>query len=72
MGKVVDVIGVVCKGVVDGKKYIIEVLLIKFNFIFYFVNGLGGGVKVMMWLAVLGIGVIVGGVVRIVLELVGV
>lgn len=46
--------------------------LIKFNFIIYIINGVFGGVKVVVCFVVFGIGVIVGGVVCIVLELVGV
>lgn len=72
VGKVSDVSIVVCKVVIDGKKNIISVLLMLLNFILYKINGCFGVVKLVLCFLVLGCGVIVGGVVCIVFELVGV
>ena len=72
VGKASDVIGAVRKGVVDGKKHLIEVPLTKANSIPHPTNGNGGGAKVMMRPAAPGTGVIAGGAVRTVLELAGV
>lgn len=72
VGKVGDVIGVVCKGVVDGKKYFVKVLLICYNFILIFFNGCDGVVSVFICFVVFGIGVIVGGFICIVFEFVGI
>lgn len=65
-------IGVVCKGVVDGKKYFVKVLLICYNFILIFFNGCDGVVSVFICFVVFGIGVIVGGFICIVFEFVGI
>lgn len=72
VGKASDVIGAVRKGVVDGKKHLVEVPLTKANSIPHPVSGSGGGAKVMMRPAAPGTGVIAGGAVRTVLELAGV
>lgn len=72
VGKASDVIGAVRKGVVDGKKHLVEVPLTKSNSIPHPVKGDGGGAKVMMRPAAPGTGVIAGGAVRTVLELAGV
>jgi small subunit ribosomal protein S5 len=72
VGKASDVIGAVRKGVVDGKKNLVNVPLTKSNSIPHPVNGAGGGAKVMMRPAAPGTGVIAGGAVRTVLELAGV
>lgn len=72
VGKASDVIGAVRKGVVDGKKHLVDVPLTKSNSIPHPVNASGGGAKVMMRPAAPGTGVIAGGAVRTVLELAGV
>lgn len=72
VGKASDVIGAVRKGVVDGKKQLIDVSLTKSNSITHRTNGISGGAKVMMRPAAPGTGVIAGGAVRTVLELAGV
>lgn len=72
VGKASDVIGAVRKGVVDGKKQLIEVSLTKASSITHVANGASGGAKVIMRPAAPGTGVIAGGAVRTVLELAGV
>ena len=72
VGKASDVIGAVRKGVVDGKKHLVDVPLTKSNSIPHPVSGSGGGAMVMMRPAAPGTGVIAGGAVRTVLELAGV
>lgn len=72
VGKASDVIGAVRKGVVDGKKQLINVALTKANSISHVANGQAGGAKVIMRPAAPGTGVIAGGAVRTVLELAGV
>ncbi|MDJ0734668.1 MAG: 30S ribosomal protein S5 [Nostocaceae cyanobacterium] len=72
VGKAADVIGAVKKGVVDGKKHLIDIPITKSNSIPHPVNGIGGGAKVMMRPAAPGTGVIAGGAVRTVLELAGI
>lgn len=72
VGKASDVIGAVRKGVVDGKKQLIDVSLTRSNSITHRTNGISGGAKVMMRPAAPGTGVIAGGAVRTVLELAGV
>jgi small subunit ribosomal protein S5 len=72
VGKASDVIGAVKKGVVDGKKHLVDVPLTKANSIPHPADGAGGGAKVMMRPAAPGTGVIAGGAVRTVLELAGV
>lgn len=72
VGKASDVIGAVRKGVVDGKKHLIDVSLTKANSITHITNGISGGAKVIMRPAAPGTGVIAGGAVRTVLELAGV
>ena len=72
VGKASDVIGAVRKGVVDGKKQLIEVSLTKASSITHVTNGVSGGAKVIMRPAAPGTGVIAGGAVRTVLELAGV
>lgn len=72
VGKASDVINAVKKGVVDGKKHLIEVPLTKNNSIPHPTNGAATGAKVIMRPAAPGTGVIAGGAVRTVLELAGV
>lgn len=72
VGKASDVIGAVKKGVADGKKHLVDIPITKSNSIPHPVNGVGGGAKVIMRPAAPGTGVIAGGAVRTVLELVGV
>jgi small subunit ribosomal protein S5 len=72
VGKASDVISAVKKGVVDGKKHLVEVPLTKASSIPHPTRGAGGGAKVMMRPAAPGTGVIAGGAVRTVLELAGV
>ncbi len=72
VGKASDVIGAVRKGVVDGKKQLIEVPLTKSNSVTHIANGIAGGAKVIIRPASPGTGVIAGGAVRTVLELAGV
>jgi small subunit ribosomal protein S5 len=72
VGKASDVIGAVKKGVVDGKKHLVEVPLTKANSIPHPATAAGGGAKVMVRPAAPGTGVIAGGAVRTVLELAGV
>ncbi len=72
VGKASDVISAVKKGVVDGKKHLVEVPLTKSNSIPHPTNGAATGAKVMMRPAAPGTGVIAGGAVRTVLELAGV
>lgn len=72
VGKASDVISAVKKGVVDGKKHLIEVPLTKSNSIPHPTNGAATGAQVMMRPAAPGTGVIAGGAVRTVLELAGV
>ncbi|HIK16701.1 MAG TPA: 30S ribosomal protein S5 [Leptolyngbyaceae cyanobacterium M33_DOE_097] len=72
VGKAADVIGAVKKGVVDGKKHLVDVPLTKSNSIPHPATGEGGAARVMMRPAAPGTGVIAGGAVRTVLELAGV
>jgi small subunit ribosomal protein S5 len=72
VGKAADVIGAVKKGVVDGKKHLVDVPLTKSNSIPHPATGEGGAARVMMRPAAPGTGVIAGGSVRTVLELAGV
>ncbi|MBC6419881.1 MAG: 30S ribosomal protein S5 [Prochloron sp. SP5CPC1] len=72
VGKASDVIGAVRKGVVDGKKQLIDVPLTKSNSVTHIANGVAGGAKVIIRPASPGTGVIAGGAVRTVLELAGV
>jgi small subunit ribosomal protein S5 len=72
VGKAGDVIGAVKKGVVDGRKHVVDVPLTKANSIPHPVTASGGGAKVLIRPAAPGTGVIAGGAVRTVLELAGV
>jgi small subunit ribosomal protein S5 len=72
VGKANDVIGAVRKGVVDGKKHLIEVPLTKGLSVPHPMRGSGGGATVLVMPAAPGTGVIAGGAVRTVLELAGV
>lgn len=72
VGKASDVIGAVQKGVVDGKKNLVEVSLTKSSSVTHLINGVSGGAKVLLRPAAPGTGVIAGGAVRTVLELAGV
>ena len=72
VGKASDVIGAVKKGVVDGKKHLVEVPLTKANSIPHPTSGRSVGAKVLMRPAAPGTGVIAGGAVRTVLEMAGV
>ncbi|MCU0516190.1 MAG: 30S ribosomal protein S5 [Oscillatoria sp. Prado101] len=72
VGKASDVISAVKKGVVDGKKHLIEVPITKSNSIPHPTKGAATGAAVIMRPASPGTGVIAGGSVRTVLELAGV
>ncbi len=72
VGKASDVIGAVKKGVVYGKKHLVEVPLTKSNSIPHPTTGRSVGAKVLMRPAAPGTGVIAGGAVRTVLEMAGV
>nr|YP_010728714.1 ribosomal protein S5 [Phymatolithon calcareum]WEA76892.1 ribosomal protein S5 [Phymatolithon calcareum] len=72
IGKATDVIGAVKKGVTDAKKHIISVPLTKTNSITHKIHGIAGAAKVVMRPSAPGSGVIAGGSVRTVLELVGI
>ncbi|MEN9202065.1 MAG: 30S ribosomal protein S5 [Thermostichus sp. DG_1_6_bins_120] len=72
VGKANDVIGAVRKGVVDGKKHLIDVPLTNGLSVPHPMRGVGGGAAVLVMPAAPGTGVIAGGAVRTVLELAGV
>ena len=72
VGKASDVIGAVRKGVVDGKKHLVDISLTKSNSVTHISYGISGGAKVMVRPAAPGTGVIAGGAVRTVLELAGI
>lgn len=72
IGKATDVIGAVKKGVTNAKKHIIRVPLTKNYSIPHQINGLAGAAEVIMRPSAVGSGVIAGGSVRTVLELVGI
>ncbi len=72
VGKAKDVIGAVRKGVVDGKKHLVEVPLTSGLSVPHPMRGIGGGSAVLVMPAAPGTGVIAGGAVRSVLELAGV
>jgi small subunit ribosomal protein S5 len=72
VGKANDVIGAVRKGVVDGKKHLIDVPLTNGLSVPHPMRGGGGGAAVLVMPAAPGTGVIAGGAVRTVLELAGV
>jgi small subunit ribosomal protein S5 len=72
VGKANDVLGAVRKGVVDGKKHLIEVPLTKGLSVPHPMRGSGGAATVLVMPAAPGTGVIAGGAVRAVLELAGV
>ena len=72
VGKAKDVIGAVKKGVVDGKKHLVEVPLTSGLSVPHPMRGIGGGAAVLVMPAAPGTGVIAGGAVRSVLELAGV
>lgn len=72
VGKAKDVIGAVKKGVVDGKKHLVDVPLTSGLSIPHPMRGIGGGAAVLVMPAAPGTGVIAGGSVRTVLELAGV
>lgn len=61
VGKANDVIGAVRKGVVDGKKHLIEVPLTKGLSVPHPMQGAGGGATVLVMPAAPGTGVIAGG-----------
>jgi small subunit ribosomal protein S5 len=71
VGKAGDVIGAVRKGVADGKKQLVDVSITKSSSITHITQGVAGGAKVIVRPAAPGTGVIAGGAVRTVLELVG-
>ena len=72
VGKASDVIGAVKKGVVDGKKHLVEVPLTNASSIPHPTSGRSVGAKVLMRPAAPGTGVIAGGAERTVLEMAGV
>ena len=72
VGKASDVIGAVKKAVTDGKKHLISVPITKDNSIPHIITGRSGAAKVIIRPSAPGSGVIAGGSVRTILELVGV
>lgn len=72
IGKATDVIGAVKKGVTNAKKHVINIILTKTNSIPHQMNGMAGAAKVLMRPSAPGSGVIAGGAIRTVLELVGI
>lgn len=70
-GKAVEILDVIRKVIEDVKKYFIEVLIVGI-IILYEVIGDFGVLKVLIKFVLEGIGVIVGGVVRVVCEFVGI
>lgn len=72
VGKASDVIGAVKKAVTDGKKHIIEIPITKNNSIPHIISGRAGAAKVIIRPSAPGSGVIAGGSVRTILELVGI
>jgi len=72
VGKASDVIGAVKKAATDGKKHIIHVPITKDNSIPHLTTGQSGAAKVIIRPSAPGSGVIAGGSVRTILELVGV
>ena len=72
VGKASDVIGAVKKAVTDGKKHTIHVPITKENSIPHLTIGQSGAAKVIIRPSAPGSGVIAGGSVRTILELVGV
>jgi small subunit ribosomal protein S5 len=72
VGKASDVIGAVKKAVTDGKKHLISVPITKDNSIPHIITGRSGAAKVIIRPSAPGSGVIAGGSVRTILELVGI
>jgi small subunit ribosomal protein S5 len=72
VGKASDVIGAVKKAVTDGKKHLISVPITKNNSIPHITTGQSGAATVIIRPSAPGSGVIAGGSVRTILELVGV
>ena len=72
VGKGSDVIGAVKKAVTDGKKHLIEIPITRDNSITHITTGRSGADKVIIRPYAPGSGVIAGGAVRTILELVGV
>lgn len=72
LGKAGNVIGAVRKGVTDAKKHLINVPLTKTHSIPHPIQGTAGAAKIIMRPSAPGSGVIAGGSVRTVLELVGI
>lgn len=72
VGKASDVIGAVKKAATDGKKHLIDVPITKDNSIPHIITGRSGAAKVIIRPSAPGSGVIAGGAVRTILELVGV
>ena len=72
VGKASDVIGAVKKAVTDGKKHLIEIPITRENSIPHITTGRSGAAKVIIRPSAPGSGVIAGGAVRTILELVGV
>jgi small subunit ribosomal protein S5 len=72
VGKASDVIGAVKKAVTDGKKHLIEIPITKNNSIPHIIAGRSGAAKVIIRPSAPGSGVIAGGAVRTILELVGI
>lgn len=71
VGKANDVIGAVKKGVTDAKKHIIKIPITKAKSIPHPIQGISGAANVILRPSATGSGVIAGGSVRTVLELVG-
>lgn len=72
MGKASDVIGAVKKGVTNAKKNIVNVPITRSKSIPHPIQGTFGAAKVILRPSAMGSGVIAGGSVRTVLELVGI
>ena len=72
VGKASDVIGAVKKAVTDGKKHLVEVPITKNSSIPHIISGRSGAAKVIIRPSAPGSGVIAGGSVRTILELVGI
>nr|BBK20562.1 ribosomal protein S5 [Cryptomonas sp. SAG 977-2f] len=72
VGKASDVIGAVKKAVTDGKKHLLEVSITKNSSVPHIITGRSGAAKVILRPSAPGSGVIAGGSVRTILELVGI
>lgn len=71
-GKVKEVFEVICKVIEQVKCLLVCVLLCDGCMLYYDIEGCYGVGKVIMWIVVLGIGIIVGGLMCVVFEMLGV